>query len=246
MSAEPIGFVDLHCHILPGFDDGANEMSESMAMVRMAVDEGISHIVATPHYMSQVFEPNPLDIEFQVSCINKLIAQQRMPVVVYPGAELYLDPEIPDLLKQNKILTINHGKYVLIELPRTGVPSYTEHVLFRIRLLGYYPIIAHPERNAAIMADPNVIKPLIEKGAMVQITAGAIVGEYGRRVRIAAERVLKISDCWVLGSDWHSGLARPAIFSEAIRRINYIVGNEAVNKNRLLASHILGINGRSL
>jgi len=213
--------IDIHCHILPGIDDGPEVMDDSIAMARMASEDGITMIVATPHIN---FELTPADrIKSLALELNMRLAGEGIDISILTGADVsaVIDPALLGSYG------INDSRYVLVEFPHGRIPSNARKSVFAFIMAGLKPIITHPERNGSVISDPGIISDLIESGALVQITAGSITGEFGRDAVRCSEKLLAKGLVHFIASDAHSPLTRPPLLSEAVKRAGRIVGEEA-------------------
>lgn len=196
--------IDFHCHILPGIDDGAGDWDESIEMGRWLAGQGVTGVVATPHYLEGYYTPAAEEVLAKTDELQKRLAKAGINLRVYPGCEAMITPELPELVRKGRVLTVNNGgKYLLVELPFMEIPIYTEDVLFRLRLNGITPIIAHPERNDILAADPGELVSLIRKGCLAQVNAGSFEGLYGRKAEKAAQKLARAGAVHFLGSDLH-------------------------------------------
>ena len=145
--------IDIHCHILPGIDDGAKNVEDSLTMAREAVKEGIHTIIATPHLNSQYDNRKPAILE-KVDLLNRNLQEANIHMKILPGQEPRIFGEILADLETGDIQTLNDSQYVFIEFPSSHVPRYTEKLLFDVQVKGLTPIIVHPERNAELIDRP--------------------------------------------------------------------------------------------
>lgn len=222
--------IDLHVHILPGLDDGPRNLEEAVAMSRYAVADGIKSVVATPHVIPGVYNNSKKIILSSVEELNDRLSELGIQLEVHPGAEYMLDPELPDMLKKDELVTINNGnKYLLVEFPMATVPVYAEKVLFEIALQGVVPIIAHPERYMEILNSPHRLSDFIEQGIMSQITSGSLTGLYGRKVCDTAWFLLQKGHCHLISSDGHSMGRRVPAMSDARRTIARKLGESTAD-----------------
>lgn len=197
--------LDMHSHILPGLDDGAPDMETALEMARMAVAAGIKTVVATPHYMKGTVENSADVVRRSTAEFQQALDSEGIALKIMPGAEVYLDLETPGLLKKGELMTVNDkGKYLLVEMPMGEIPRYTEEVLFELNVQGVTPVIAHPERNLAVISKPELIVEFVEKGCLLQVNTGSIMGYYGRKVRKTAQLLVRKGLIHVVGSDMHS------------------------------------------
>lgn len=203
--------VDIHSHILPGLDDGAKSWQESIIMAKQAVDTGITHVIATPHHKNGTFVNDPINIRKRTVEINRVLNEQEIPLEVLPGMEYHLHRDVSsDLknIKQNMISLCEGNKYLLIELPYTHIPHFTEWIICQLQVMGYIPIIAHPERNAEIKKKPNRLFDLINHGALAQVTAASIVGLFGEKSQRFTLKLLEHHLVHFIASDAHHTVSR--------------------------------------
>lgn len=208
--------IDLHIHILPGLDDGPEEMDESLEMCRAAVKDGADTLVATPHMCDGVYNvPREKVLEGVLELNRRLLAAQ-VPLTVVPGADVHLDTDLPRLLAQGRLVTVNdRGKYLMVELPHDVLPQGLAQVLFDLQVAGVTPIISHPERNVEVQADPAVLARFVKTGNLVQLTAASITGDFGERPERCAHNLLRRRLAHVVASDAHSAAHRPPGLSRA-------------------------------
>ncbi|QUH19075.1 tyrosine-protein phosphatase [Alkaliphilus sp. B6464] len=232
--------VDLHSHILPNIDDGAKDIDEALQMGEIAVEQGISQIIATPHFIEGELASKKEKIEEAIDALNKTFEKEGMNLKILPGNEVYISPNLPKILHNKEVFTLNNGHYILIEFPMGDIPIYTEDVLYEVRLLGYKPIIAHPERYTKIMENPNRLKELIDQGNYVQINSQSITGELGEKARKTAEILLKHKMVHFIGTDAHSSRHRSPKMKKALEQIKEWIGDQAaeeiINNGELLIS----------
>lgn len=206
--------IDIHSHILPGLDDGSQSMEETLAMLKMAAADGITGIVATPHVNNSIYPNSKETIIAKVEEVNRLLQSEHIPISVFPGAEIRLEPDLPERMAKKELLTINNtGSYLLIELPAEFIPTYTEQSLYELQLQGVIPIIAHPERCSGFHHDPARLTNLVAKGILLQITTGSIIGLFGNKTRKTALRLINRGYAHFIGSDAHSagGVRKPLL-----------------------------------
>jgi len=208
--------IDIHTHILPGLDDGAEDLDQALAMAEVAVKDGITILAATPHVISGVFDNRKSHILEAVKDLNQLLYNKNIPLQILLGAEYHLEPDLPHRLADGELLTINDsGRYLMVELPAMIVPDYTGRILYDMQLQGITPIIAHPERNIGFTREPELLQDFVARGILTQITAGSIIGMFGRPAKMNALRFLKEGIVHLIASDAHSDHGRPPILSLA-------------------------------
>jgi protein-tyrosine phosphatase len=189
--------IDLHAHILPGLDDGARTWEESLEMARMAVADGITVMVATPHlYQSRSIDREQVNrkdiILARLTQFREKLAAAEIPLEVLPGCDFPLGFEALHLLEQGLALTLNDTRrYLLLELPDTALPPALEDICFQLQSRGLTPIITHPERHILIQERPEKLARLLDLGCLAQLTGSSLTGGFGRRVRKIARQMVK-------------------------------------------------------
>ena len=194
--------IDIHSHILPGIDDGARTMEDTIKMLDIAVQEGIEAIVATPHYEVGVDEDITSRYRQAFEEVSAYIENHDIPLKLYQGNEIYYSESIPELLAEHAIHTLNDTRYVLVEFGiGIGYPSIRRSIN-ALLYAGYWPIIAHTERYAALR-DVKKVQELIQIGAYIQLNANAIIGKDGWYVKRFCKTLLKKHMVHVIGTDAH-------------------------------------------
>ncbi|MEE9218253.1 MAG: CpsB/CapC family capsule biosynthesis tyrosine phosphatase [Acidobacteriota bacterium] len=223
--------IDLHSHPLPGIDDGVQDADEAVAMCRIAVEEGIRTLVATPHMREDLFPNRRGDILERIEKLRERLAREEVDLEISAGAEVYLEPDLVERLRAGEYLTINDaGYYVLLELPTRHLPAGTEDLIYRLRLEGITPVIAHPERLGPIQDDPDCLGRLVELGALAQLTAGSLLGQFGSAAQRSAQQLLTGGLAHVLASDAHNSGARAPRLRRALAEATALVGREAAER----------------
>jgi len=221
--------IDLHCHILPGIDDGALNDEMSLKMAREAVLEGIHTIVATPHHQNGRYLNDKKDIVQYVQGLNELLNKEKIPLTILPGQEIRLYGEILDDYQEEKILTLNDtGKYLFIEFPSSQVPHYAERLLFDIQSKGMFPIIVHPERNSRLLEEPNLLYKFVANGALAQVTAGSVTGHFGKKIKRFSHQLIQSNLVHFVSSDAHNLEGRSFYMREALEVIESEHGQDTV------------------
>lgn len=231
--------IDLHCHILPEVDDGAKHMTESIEMARKAVEEGITTIVATPHHKHEKYD-NEVDIVIEgVRKLQAALDREGIPLKVVSGQEIRLYGELLEDLENNRLIGLNEGKYVLIEFPSNHVPRFAEQIIYDLQLKGITPIIAHPERNSEIMQNSDLLYKLVKRGALAQITAGSLVGKFGKKIQKFSFDLIEARLAHVIASDAHNIKTRGFHMGEAYHTLQQKFGMDAVYYLQENAEYIL-------
>lgn len=223
--------IDLHCHILPGVDDGAKNMEESIAMAREAVAEGITHVLATPHHKAHGWSNKKEDVIQLVKKVQAAIDEEEIPLTIFPGQEVRLYGEIIDDIDDGKIQFIDEAnQYLLIEFPSAEIPTYAEELFYRLQHQGVIPIIVHPERNQGVLKDPNQLKRLIDQGALAQLTAGSYVGRFGKEVAKLSRELIEADMIHYIASDAHNTTTRQFHLKEAYEQLEKDYGSSLVER----------------
>ena len=217
--------IDIHCHILPGTDDGAADLSEAIAMAEAAAADGVAEVVATPHWMTHE-RKGLAELHWALAELGESLALHGLPVRVHAGAEILLEPDLPMLARRGKLPTLCSGPYILVEPPFAGLTGFTEQTLFELQALGLRPIVAHPERCATFQADLGRLVLLVGRGVRVQLNAGSLMGHYGGRAQAVARQMLRWRLAHAIASDGHDLFARRPLLSAAARAAAEIVGEE--------------------
>lgn len=222
--------IDFHTHILHDIDDGATSLQEALGMARMAVDDGITTIVATPHSReSTAGERYTVDlVQARLHELRAALAQADIALVLEPGTEIRYHAGILHHLQAGLVLPCGSARAILLELPGSGISPPVEQSIFELQLASYRIILAHPERIASVQRDPNLLIPLIERGVLMQLTASALLGTLGKRMREVAETLLTHGMIHLLSSDAH-GMPprRPPLLTEARRQAATLIGEAA-------------------
>lgn len=223
--------IDIHCHILPCLDDGPEDMETSLAMARDALGQGITTVIATPHCIPEVFFNERNAVMEAVMNFQNRLEREGIPLRVIPGMEVHLTLDVPQRLAGGSALTVGDlGKHVLLELPLSTVPGYTEQVIFEIMLKGIVPIIAHPERNKGIAGNPQLLHRLLEKGCLVQVTSGSLTGEFGQRIQKLTKEFLQLGWVDFIATDAHHPVKRAPLMKQAYLIASELMGEETANK----------------
>jgi protein-tyrosine phosphatase len=198
--------IDLHCHILSGMDDGAKTAEESLAMAEMAIADGITHVVATPHSSNEY--------RFDFAAVRQAaIGLQRLigdRLKIATGCDFHLSPENIAALKRNAApFCIHQNDYLLVEFNDFSIPPALDHTIYEIRLAGLRPIITHPERNGIIRAQPERLEKWIRTGAYGQVTGGSLTGSFGRAARQTTFAWIARGLVHFVASDAHNLTSRP-------------------------------------
>ncbi|GLB58991.1 tyrosine-protein phosphatase [Cytobacillus sp. NCCP-133] len=220
--------IDIHCHILPGIDDGAKHMSETIGMAKKAVEEGIHTIIATPHHKNGKYENTKTDIIQMVREANAAIQGEGIPLKLLAGQETRIYGEYLEDYQKDELLPLAESQYVFIELPSGHVPRYTEQLLFDIQMKELVPIIVHPERNSELIERPDRLYQLVKKGALTQVTAGSLCGYFGKKIKSFSHQLIEANLTHFIASDAHNLKSRSFMMAEAIDLVDSKFGDDMV------------------
>ncbi|WP_192895662.1 tyrosine-protein phosphatase [Arsenicitalea aurantiaca] len=219
--------IDLHCHLLPGIDDGSPDLETSLEMARMAVADGITHIACTPHVMPGVYDNTAADIARLTEDLALLLEEQNVPLTICIGADVHMAPDLPQKLADGQVPALNGSRYFLLEPPHHVAPPGLRALVKTLVGRGQVPIVTHPERLGWIESHYGLMAGLVTDGALIQLTAGSITGGFGRRARRLAERMLEDGLVDIVASDAHNVSGRPPILSWARDVLIDRLGEEA-------------------
>jgi protein-tyrosine phosphatase len=196
--------IDIHCHILPGVDDGAKSLADSFVMLQNAIQAGIHEIVLTPHYIkgSRYSCDNAAKRKLMTE-LNALIKKNNLPIRIHLGNEIFIDEDILDLLKHGQVVTLAKSRYVLIELPVHDETLNSISIMFELVSNGYVPIIAHPERYEYFQKNPSNLERYFEIGCLAQGDYRSLFGKYGRHAKRTLKYLIKHRQIDLLASDVH-------------------------------------------
>ncbi len=199
--------IDIHSHLLPGIDDGAENWEESMRMARSAVQSGTTEVVITHHILDNTQYKLEAEILPKYVEMKQRLEAANIPLKLHLAAEIYYQP---DMELDHRISTFNNnGRYFLVEFPMQGIPRGVDENFFDLILNGKTPIIAHPERNFGLLKNPDRAYDFVQRGALLQMNAGSIEGKYGEGVKALALALLKSRLIHFIGSDGHNDHRRP-------------------------------------
>lgn len=213
--------IDLHAHILPGIDDGARDIYDTLEMASIAADSGVTAIVATPHcnipgYYNNYFDKYYVDVFKRAS---EAIQSERIPVKLLPGMEVFGTYDLPRLIVEKKIMPLNQSRYILLEFDFEEDPGFATDLLQRVAEVGAKPVVAHVERYTCVQDDPDIIKEWRKKGYVIQVNKGSFLGGFGRHAQHTAYHLLRQDLVSVVASDAHSPYNRTPYMREAYEEI---------------------------
>ncbi|GAA0606317.1 tyrosine protein phosphatase [Virgibacillus siamensis] len=219
--------IDIHCHILPGIDDGAKTMEDSLDMAKTAAQQGIKTIVATPHHCNGKYDNYKQDIITRTNELNERLSKEGIPLTVLPGQESRIHGDMIEGLQKGEVAPLNDTKYVFVEFPSNQVPRYTKQLLFDMQVAGYTPIIVHPERNSKLIEHPTMLFEFVQRGALTQVTAASLAGKFGKKIQKFSNQLVEANLTHFIASDAHNTTTRGFALNEAYQELQEQHGNEA-------------------
>lgn len=208
------GFTDLHTHVLPAVDDGAQSLQQSMQMIRLAWANGTRTIFLTPHYRGAYRKNTPEHLQKVFSELCKVVAVEFPEMRLFLGSEIYYGSDVPEKLEVGQILSLNHSRYALIEFQSNTLYSRIVMAVSEVIGAGFIPVVAHIERYAVSRTQPELVDELIQMGALIQMNADSILGKHGFGVKQYCHRLLKNGKVHFIGSDAHNTDTRPPLLRE--------------------------------
>lgn len=206
--------IDLHCHLLPGIDDGSPDLATSLAMARIASDDGIRVTACTPHIYPGLFENDTAGILSAIEVLQRELDAAGIDLRLTCGADAHVSPELPQRLRVGTVPRLGHSRYFLLEPPHTVALPHLDDYVFNLLAAGYVPIITHPERLSWIDEHYPVFVELVRQGAWMQVTAGSLTGRFGPGPKYWGERMLDECLVHLLATDAHSVSRRPPLLAE--------------------------------
>ena len=200
--------IDLHCHLLPGLDDGPANMEESLALAERLVAEGVETVVATPH-VSPDYRTSAAAMAAAVADVRAALAAAGLPLRVAPGAEISFSILAELSREELHRLTLGGGDSLLLESPYNAAAPFLEEAVFDVQVLGFRAVLAHPERSPVFQEQPARIATLVERGALCCVNAGSVRGRFGTRVRATGLELFRRGLVHALASDAHDLRGRP-------------------------------------
>ncbi|MFZ1932558.1 MAG: CpsB/CapC family capsule biosynthesis tyrosine phosphatase [Thermoguttaceae bacterium] len=225
MNREP--FVDIHCHILPGLDDGASSWEEALAMAEMAAADGVTTIIATPHQLGNHAKNSGETIRAATTEFQRFLEQRHVPLHVLPGGDVRIEPDLVRKIRDGEVLTLGDcGRHLLLELPH-DIYVPLDRLLDELGNAGVVGILSHPERNRGLLNQPGVLRRLVERGCLLQVTAGSLTGTFGSQVQKFATSLVEQGLVHFVASDAHATKMRPPLLGPAFARVADLAGEKA-------------------
>lgn len=237
--------IDLHCHFLPGLDDGPDTLPEALALARAAVADGITHAVLTSHVHPEQFPNQRRNLEPAVAAFTAELAQANIALDVRAGGEARLCPELIELLADDQVPFLGEvGGYriMLLEFPHQMIPVGSMRFIVSLLRQKIRPLIAHPERNKAIMANPEKVREFTEAGCWLQLTAGSLAGRFGAQAEQTAFQLIDAGWNCLAATDAHNLHSRPPLLSQGREALRQRYGEQVAHSMVFgKAAQILGL-----
>jgi len=224
--------IDLHCHLLPGIDDGPKTLQEALQMAEYAVEQGIQHSVLTPHIQPGCYDNDVVSIQAAYQDFQMALDDHSIPLKISMAAEVRVCAELPQLISQNKIPFIGvweNKKVLLLEFPHDHIPMGADKLVAWLIARDIIPLIAHPERNQAILRQPDKLMPFIRIGCLLQVTASSVTGLFGTASQQCALRLIEQNLVTVLASDAHNLHKRQPTLRSALAYLKPLIGEQQAN-----------------
>jgi len=218
--------IDLHCHLLPGVDDGAPDLATSLAMARIAAADGIKVIACTPHIYPGMYDNNGPAIRQAVAELQLRLEEAGISLRLTLGADTHIAPDLVASLRAGRAPTLHDSRYFLLEPPHHVAPPRLAETVFDLLAAGYVPVITHPERLSWIEDRYETFVDLACQGAWLQVTAGSLIGRFGKAAQYWGERLLDEGWVHILATDAHGVTKRPPLLAEAREAAALRVGAE--------------------
>jgi len=209
--------IDLHCHFLPGIDDGPDTLDEALDLARAAVADGITHSVLTSHVDPERYVNQRSNLEIAHADFSQALAAAGIALQVRVGGEARLCPELIDLIAQDQVPflgEVDGWRILLLEFPHQMIPVGSSRFIYSLQKLKIRPLIAHPERNKAVMAHPDRIQEFTDAGCWLQLTAGSLAGRFGENAQRVAFGLIEDGLHCIAATDAHNLHSRPPLLSE--------------------------------
>ena len=222
--------IDLHCHLLPGIDDGAPDETTSLDMARIAAADGIRTTACTPHIYPGLYENDAAGIKVRVASLQRRLFDEGIALSLTLGADAHLTPELLGRLKTGTAPSLAGGRYFLLEPPHTVAPPRFAEAMFDFVAAGYVPVLTHPERLTWIGPHYATFVALVKSGVWMQVTAGSLTGRFGKDARYFGEKMLDEGLVHLLATDAHSARHRAPLLAEGREAAAKRVGAEEAQR----------------
>jgi len=224
------GFVDIHCHLLPGIDDGSTDWDTTLAMAQMAVEDGTETIIVTPHQLGNFAHNRGDDIRRRTEELQQVLEQHRIPLQVLPGGDVRIEDGMIEQLANGTVLSLGDLRtHVLLELPHE-LYFPMEGLLSALELQGMTGILSHPERNRGLLRESNLLPNLVQNGCLMQVTAGSLMGTFGSQSQQLAEWMITQGLVHFVATDAHGIKSRRPLMQRAFERVQELAGKATARR----------------
>ncbi|MDH5729451.1 MAG: capsular biosynthesis protein [Gammaproteobacteria bacterium] len=223
---------DLHCHLLPGIDDGPQNLDEALALARHAVANGITHAVTTPHVHPGRYNNTHQSIQKLLKQFQVMLQEAAIPLTLRAAGEVRISPEIIPMLQQNQIPflgTYENQSVLLLELPHSHIPPGSDKLVDFLIKQNIRPMIAHPERNKDVMRNLKKLEPFIDRGCLMQLTAASVAGDFGSSCQDTASAIIQNHWATILASDAHNLSHRPPELKPGFNAVAKLLNTDAAS-----------------
>lgn len=220
------GFIDIHTHLLPGVDDGAQNRAEALKLIRMAYENGTRAIVLTPHFRGRFKKNTPEMLQAVFEDLSEAVKQELPEMELFLGNEAYYEQELPELLAQKRVLSLNNTDYCLLEFSPGVLRSQVITGVSEVIRYGFTPIIAHAERYDVLRKSSDLLDEVLDMGALIQLNADSVIGNRGFAVKLFCNRLLKKEKVHFIATDAHDDKNRTPLLRECFLHINKKFGTE--------------------
>ncbi len=225
----PAFFVDIHCHLLPYIDDGAEDWDQTLAMAKMAVADGIDTIIVTPHQQGNFSHIRGADIRHRTKQLRRVLENAGICLNVLPGADVRIEEGMIERIAEGDLLTLaDRRRHLLLELPHE-LYLPLEPLLALLRQHRISGILSHPERNRGILQRPKLLEPLVQEGCLMQVTAGSLMGTFGPQSQQLAESMLRQGLVHFIATDAHGPTKRRPLMQRAYQRVIQLAGQQTAD-----------------
>jgi len=223
--------VDIHCHCLPGMDDGPRTVDEAVALCQALVNDGVTSVVATPHQLGRYDRTNSAErVRAAVEELTAELKDREIPLEIFPGGDVRIDERLPELIQSDEVCTLaDKGRYILLELPHEIFVDPLP-IINRLANVGVQTILTHPERHPYLRSRGQSLRDWLKHGVLFQITAGSLLGDFGAQAREDALRMIDAEMVGMVASDAHNEWRRPPRMGPAIQLLASLIGLDAARR----------------
>ncbi|MFZ6848617.1 tyrosine-protein phosphatase [Undibacterium sp. RuRC25W] len=225
--------IDLHCHYLPGVDDGPEGAEEAIRLVKAAVANGITAAALTPHIHPRRYPNSKTRLLHTFVRFQDLVKKHEIPIKLFLAGEVRVSAESLELFEEDEIPflgEVDGFKIVLLEFPHDAIPVGTQQFINKLLRMKIRPLIAHPERNKQVMSDPERIRPFVDMGCWLQLTSASLTGGFGEPAKRVAIKLLEQELAWIIATDAHNMAHRPPDLANGMRALTEIVGKRLATR----------------